>query len=527
MSSQLLEIQPRDLRFIFELQKQTSCTVKLTNKTEKHVAFKVKTTSPKKYCVKPNVGIVLPRATFEFIVAMQAQQVAPPDMVCKDKFLVQSAIVSLETEDVDITPDMFLKGEGRSVEEKKLRVILVAPSHSPELAPVNGSLQQIPTSDDLIAGDEPSSHEETVIPSHMEHLPKSKTMTDENLMPVGDSQSGQTSDTGLVPIKEVEPGMTEELESKLLEDGVLLAAGNGDVKSREIESKSLTDAEQLQLYKVLDEMKSRVHDLESKLRKAEVAMAKLADERRSTVQDTEILQKELVLLKERRVERKVKTEKHQSKAAADHKSRRSRTRRRPRPGRGRDHGRGAGHRSSGGGGSMTHFTCSYLEAVGNGLFLRVLLLKILSYLCLALDHAAAATDIAASCDTTTIAAATATTTTTSGALFSSAAVISHSACYGTIIATSALSASYSTTSAPTVCPAAAATCGALLSPLVLPPSSPPPSVSSPPLPSPPTPIPSPPPIVLSPPPPLLLPSPPSLPPPPLVLPSPSTVLPCF
>lgn len=309
MSSQLLEIQPRDLRFIFELQKQNSCTIKLTNKTEKHVAFKVKTTSPKKYCVKPNVGIVLPRATFEFIVTMQAQQVAPPDMVCKDKFLVQSAIVPPETEDVVITPDMFLKGEGRSVEEKKLRVVLVAPSHSPELAPMNGSLLQIPTSNDLIAGDEPSNHEETVIPSHTveEHMPKSETMTHENLMPVGDFQSGQTTDTGLIPLKEVEPGLTKELESKLLEDGVLLAAGNGDVKSREIEFESLTDAEQLQLYKVLDEMKSRVHDLESKLHKAEEAMAKLADERSSTVQDTEILQKELVSLKERRVERKVKT----------------------------------------------------------------------------------------------------------------------------------------------------------------------------------------------------------------------------
>ncbi|KAL9272195.1 Vesicle-associated protein 2-2-like protein [Drosera capensis] len=309
MSSQLLEIQPRDLRFIFELQKQSSCTIKLTNKTEKHVAFKVKTTSPKKYCVKPNVGVVPPRATFEFIVAMQAQQVAPPDMVCKDKFLVQGAIVPPETEDVVITPDMFLKGEGRPVEEKKLRVILVAPSHSPELAPMNGSLLQIPTSNDLIGGDEPLNHEETVILSHTveEHMPKPKTMTHETLMPVGDFQSGQTTDTGLVPVKEVVPGMTEELESKFLEDGVLLAAGNGDVKSKEIESESLTDAEQLQLYKVLDEMKSRVHDLESKLRKAEVAKAKLADERRSTVQDSDMLQKELVSLREKRVERKVKT----------------------------------------------------------------------------------------------------------------------------------------------------------------------------------------------------------------------------
>lgn len=37
---------------------------------------------------------------------MQAQRTAPPDMVCKDKFLIQSTIVSAGTIDEDITPSM-------------------------------------------------------------------------------------------------------------------------------------------------------------------------------------------------------------------------------------------------------------------------------------------------------------------------------------------------------------------------------------------------------------------------------------
>ncbi|KAJ0636389.1 putative major sperm protein (MSP) [Helianthus annuus] len=40
-----------------------SCSLQLSNKTENHVAFKVKTTNPKKYCVRPNTGPVLPRST--------------------------------------------------------------------------------------------------------------------------------------------------------------------------------------------------------------------------------------------------------------------------------------------------------------------------------------------------------------------------------------------------------------------------------------------------------------------------------
>jgi hypothetical protein len=37
---------------------------------------------------------------------MQAQKVAPHDMVCKDKFLIQSAIVPVGTTEKDITPSM-------------------------------------------------------------------------------------------------------------------------------------------------------------------------------------------------------------------------------------------------------------------------------------------------------------------------------------------------------------------------------------------------------------------------------------
>ncbi|KAF8392118.1 hypothetical protein HHK36_022460 [Tetracentron sinense] len=55
----------------------------------------VKTTNPKKYCVRPNTGIVLPRSTFDIIVTMQVQREAPLDMQCKDKFLLQSVISSL------------------------------------------------------------------------------------------------------------------------------------------------------------------------------------------------------------------------------------------------------------------------------------------------------------------------------------------------------------------------------------------------------------------------------------------------
>ncbi|GFZ14220.1 plant VAP homolog 12 [Actinidia rufa] len=128
---ELLSIEPLELKFPFELKKQISCSLQLANKTESHIAFKVKTTNPKKYCVRPNTGIVLPRSTCDVIVTMQAQKEAPPDMQCKDKFLLQSVAVSPGATPKDITSEMFNKEAGHVVEECKLKVIYVSPPQPP------------------------------------------------------------------------------------------------------------------------------------------------------------------------------------------------------------------------------------------------------------------------------------------------------------------------------------------------------------------------------------------------------------
>lgn len=126
-NGELLQIEPVELQFPFELKKQISCSLQLTNKSDDSVAFKVKTTNPKKYCVRPNTGIVMPRSTCDVIVTMQAQKEAPPDMQCKDKFLLQSVVASPGTMAKDITPEMFNKESGNHVEECKLRVAYVPP----------------------------------------------------------------------------------------------------------------------------------------------------------------------------------------------------------------------------------------------------------------------------------------------------------------------------------------------------------------------------------------------------------------
>ncbi|AES94253.1 VAMP-associated protein [Medicago truncatula] len=58
---------------------------------------------------------------------MQAQKEVPPDMQCKDKFLLQSVRVNDGADAKEITPEMFNKEAGHVVEECKLRVVYVAP----------------------------------------------------------------------------------------------------------------------------------------------------------------------------------------------------------------------------------------------------------------------------------------------------------------------------------------------------------------------------------------------------------------
>ncbi|XP_077218135.1 vesicle-associated protein 3-1-like isoform X2 [Tasmannia lanceolata] len=166
MSPELLEIQPRELKFTLELKKQSSCSVQLVNKSDQYVAFKVKTTCPKRYSVRPNTDVILPKSTCNFTVTMQAQKTAPPDKQLKDKFLIQCTVVPFGSTMEDVTSNLFTKENGRYIEENKLRVVLVSPPHSPVLLPINGAMKQEPAYETAILRDQLSAGVEDLPPSN-------------------------------------------------------------------------------------------------------------------------------------------------------------------------------------------------------------------------------------------------------------------------------------------------------------------------------------------------------------------------
>ncbi|XP_058104560.1 vesicle-associated protein 1-3-like [Magnolia sinica] len=171
-SGDLLNIHPTELKFPFELKKQSTCSLQLTNKTDQYVAFKVKTTNPKKYCVRPNTGIVLPGTTCNITVTMQAQKEAPPDMQCKDKFLLQSVIASHGATTKDITSEMFNKEAGKVVEEFKLRVVYIL-ANPPSPVPEGSEEGSSPRASLLDNGNSNASLFDTVSRPYEEHKEKS------------------------------------------------------------------------------------------------------------------------------------------------------------------------------------------------------------------------------------------------------------------------------------------------------------------------------------------------------------------
>ncbi|XP_051177028.1 cysteine-rich receptor-like protein kinase 44 [Lolium perenne] len=123
----LLRVEPNELQFAFEANKKTSCSTQLTNRTDHHIAFKVKNNVPSKYIVHPKICVVPPRSTIYVQVTMRAQSQAPPDMQLRDRFCVQSVVVRRGTTTEDLTQHMFQKSAGNVVDEVNLKVVYMQP----------------------------------------------------------------------------------------------------------------------------------------------------------------------------------------------------------------------------------------------------------------------------------------------------------------------------------------------------------------------------------------------------------------
>ncbi len=95
MVASTLQIIPDGLSFPFDLSKIATSTLMLCKTSVNKIAYRIKTTNPKRYGVRPSSGFVDAGSTTAVLVILQKHQAYPRDLAhCKDKFLVQGVSVA-------------------------------------------------------------------------------------------------------------------------------------------------------------------------------------------------------------------------------------------------------------------------------------------------------------------------------------------------------------------------------------------------------------------------------------------------
>jgi len=86
-----MQISPKLLEFQAPFTEVQTQDVTVTNDTNEYIAFKVKTTAPKLYCVRPNASTIAPEESVKVHIILQGLEQEPAvGTKCKDKFLFVS-----------------------------------------------------------------------------------------------------------------------------------------------------------------------------------------------------------------------------------------------------------------------------------------------------------------------------------------------------------------------------------------------------------------------------------------------------
>ncbi|OAX83165.1 hypothetical protein ACJ72_02473 [Emergomyces africanus] len=124
------------LRFQRPFTREVSQTLTIQNNNDEPVAFKVKTTAPKSYCVRPNSGRIGAGESVDVQVLLQAMKDDKSVGASKDKFLVQSVAVSTDKDFSNVSSiwqhvEQTSKG---SIHEQKIKVEFLPPKDLAEPA---------------------------------------------------------------------------------------------------------------------------------------------------------------------------------------------------------------------------------------------------------------------------------------------------------------------------------------------------------------------------------------------------------
>lgn len=132
----VLKLSQSEISFAAPFSKAPEARIILLNPSDDAVAFKIRTTAPKRYCVRPNIGIILPKDKVEIQVVLSPAKDPITDFNQRDKFQVLSTIVkdalkvSSGTQDPTSVKDLFDKSANVPTMKQKLRSYFKPPPGS-------------------------------------------------------------------------------------------------------------------------------------------------------------------------------------------------------------------------------------------------------------------------------------------------------------------------------------------------------------------------------------------------------------
>ncbi|XP_028843045.1 vesicle-associated membrane protein-associated protein B/C-like [Denticeps clupeoides] len=133
---QVLLLEPQhELRFRGPFTDVITATLKLSNPTDQNVCFKVKTTAPRRYCVRPNSGVIEAGTSINVSVMLQPFDYDPSEK-SKHKFMVQSMMAPADMGDME---GVWKDAKPEELMDSKLRCVFEMPSGNDKTHEADGS----------------------------------------------------------------------------------------------------------------------------------------------------------------------------------------------------------------------------------------------------------------------------------------------------------------------------------------------------------------------------------------------------
>ncbi|XP_062335738.1 vesicle-associated membrane protein-associated protein A-like isoform X2 [Osmerus eperlanus] len=126
---------PYDLKFKGPFTDVVTTHLRLWNPSDRRVCFKVKTTAPRRYCVRPNSGMLEPGASIAVSVMLQPFDYDPNEK-SKHKFMVQTVFMTPSSSD---TEAVWKNAKADDLMDSKLRCVFELPSDNNRQSEVDAS----------------------------------------------------------------------------------------------------------------------------------------------------------------------------------------------------------------------------------------------------------------------------------------------------------------------------------------------------------------------------------------------------